>query len=145
MKKIILVLCALCLIAPAGLAHTRGFGPDRDVADRNTFEVNPQILQEIEAARNNPSYQNQQQSYQNQQYNSDSRYPTADEYAQQYAQSIKNEPLQSKTLETPKGKKNKNVKLRGQKKGVRFRGQGSSPAQTQYHFGRPDYGYRQNY
>lgn len=151
MKKTILILTLLCFLTPAAFADVKGYGPQREVLDRNTFEINEQILKEIEAAKNNPSYQKQQQNYENKlqdyqnqysNYQEQNLYPTADEYAQR-AQQAASEPLQSKTLNNKKDKKSK--KQPKEKRGIRFKGQGSSPAQTQYHFGRPDYGYRQNY
>ncbi|MDR1327103.1 MAG: hypothetical protein LBJ74_01710 [Heliobacteriaceae bacterium] len=144
MKKTILILTLICFLTPAAFADVKGYGPNRDIADRNTFEINEQILKEIEAAKNNPQHKQQQQNYQQNVQNKYTGskeqhvYPTADEYAQQKV----SEPLQNKTGSSKKDKKSKNKENKG---GIRFKGQGSSPAQTQYHHGRPNYGFRQNY
>lgn len=164
MKKTILILSLICFLTPAAFADVKGYGPQREVADRDTFEMNQQVLQEIEAAKNNPNYQQQQQNYQNQYSNFQQQqqnyqnqysnlqnqeqhlYPTADEYAQRAQQNLSDQP-QSQTVSSKKDKKSKKQadQTKQKKGGVRFKGQGSSPAQTQYQFGRPDYGFRQNY
>jgi len=56
MKKLILIFGLLCFITPAVYADIQGYGDNRDVTDRNTFEMDENILKEIEAARKNKNY-----------------------------------------------------------------------------------------